>query len=207
MVFYLFIFKSSGMSSSQILRCLLLTFALLTWLQILCPPSSVMDPLYRDAQRSLCQKWCLLPTLWHPAGNLWCPVTRVSSVPMCRRLLTRWPAQRATAYLHLRTCLAVWETFRMSMEAHHSPSLQTWAPCLRMEMPGIITPLNLIMKTSNINSSSSASQGESQTAFLKTIDTTSTMSTTSKDIPDNILPQLQTDPLQVDFTLFCEAPF
>lgn len=188
--------------ATAVLLCwLMLTVALVlfTWLQILCPHSSVMDPLFPDAQRSLCQTWGPLPTLWHPTGSPWCLATRVFSVPLCRGPLMRWPAERAIACQHLHTCLAVWETCPTSTEAPHSPSSQTWAPCLRMEtLPGIITHLNLTTTTSSTNSISSASPGGSRTAFLRTIDTMSIMNTTSKDFHDNTHPQLQADPLQVN---------
>ncbi|KAG7229145.1 hypothetical protein INR49_013088 [Caranx melampygus] len=74
------------------------------------------------------------------------------------------------------------------------------SPCLRMEMlPAIITPLNLTMTASSTNSSSNASPspGGSQTVFLRTIDTMSTMNTTSKDFPDSTPPSSKQTPLSL----------
>lgn len=160
-----------------------------------------MAPLFPDAQRSLCPTWGPLPTLWHPAGSPRCPATRVFSVPLCSGPLMRWPAERATACQHLRTCLAAWETCPTSTGDPHSPSSQTWAPCLRTEtLPDITTPLNLTMTTTS--TSSSDSPGGSRTAFLRTLDTMSTMNTTSKDFHDSTHHQLQADPLQVNMKCF-----
>lgn len=162
-------------------------------LQILCPHSSAMDPLFPDEQRGPRRRWRPLPTLWRPAGSRLCPVTRASSAHPCRGHHTKWPAERATACQRRHTCLAVWETCPTSTAAQRNPSSPMWAPCRRMEMqPGITTQLNPIMKTS-----SSVSPGECRSASLRTIDTMNTMNTTSKDFLTNTPPQRQADPPQV----------
>lgn len=94
-------------------------------LQILCPHLSAMDPLYRDAQRSHCLTWGPPPTQWRPAASPLCHATRASSVRRCRGLLTRWPAEKATACRRRRTCPAVSGTCPTSTEALRSPSSQT----------------------------------------------------------------------------------